>query len=160
MHTFILPYFIMTFSNIKLKPEESIDYHIKLTWHAISRMYNAEGNKHGISASIGFILLNIDNEEGTPATKIAPQFGLEARSITRTLKNMEDDGLIYRKQGEIDKRFVRIFLTEKGKDKKEIARRVVKKFNVLMYENIEVEKLDVFFEVIKKVNLLIDEKNK
>jgi DNA-binding MarR family transcriptional regulator len=148
----------MSLTNIKLKPEESVDYNIKLAWHAISRMYNAEGSKHGISASIGFILLNIDSEEGTPATKIAPQFGLEARSITRTLKNMEDDGLIYRKQSETDKRFVRIYLTDKGKEKKEIARRVVKKFNVMMYENIEPEKLDIFFEVIRKVNQLIDEK--
>jgi DNA-binding MarR family transcriptional regulator len=148
----------MSLTNIKLKPEESVDYNIKLAWHAISRMYNAEGSKHGISASIGFILLNIDSEEGTPATKIAPQFGLEARSITRTLKNMEDDGLIYRKQSETDKRFVRIYLTDKGKEKKEIAKRVVKKFNVMMYENIEPEKLDIFFEVIRKVNQLIDEK--
>jgi DNA-binding MarR family transcriptional regulator len=141
----------------KLKPEDSVDYNIKLAWHAISRMYNAEASKYGITASIGFILINIDSENGTPATKIAPQFGLEARSITRTLKSMEKDGLIFRKQSDTDKRVVHIFLTEKGKQKKEIARRVIKKFNVLIYENIEQEKLQTFFEVIKKINSLIDE---
>ncbi|MGD1841753.1 MAG: MarR family transcriptional regulator, partial [Thermonemataceae bacterium] len=69
--------------NIKLKPEETVDYNIKAAWHAISRMYNAQAAKYDITASIGFILLNIDAEEGTPATKIAPLYGLEARSITR-----------------------------------------------------------------------------
>ncbi|MDX1904365.1 MAG: MarR family transcriptional regulator [Thermonemataceae bacterium] len=150
----------MNFTHLKLKPEESVDYNIKLAWHAISRLYNMGGNKYGITASTGFILLNIDSEEGTPATKIAPQFGLEARSITRTLKSMEDAGLIYRKQGDTDKRFVRIFLTEKGKEKKEIVRRVVKQFNVVMYENIDIEKLKVFFEVIQKVYQIVDEQSK
>lgn len=145
---------------VKIKPEQSIDYNIKLAWHAISRMYNAEGSKYGLTASIGFILINIDPENGTPATKIAPQFGLEPRSITRTLKSMEKDGLIYRKQSETDKRFVRIFLTEKGKEKREIARKVIKQFNLMIYENIEQEKLQVFFEVIRKVYQLVEERNK
>lgn len=145
---------------VKIKPEESVDYNIKLAWHAISRMYNAEGSKYGLTASVGFILINIDPEEGTPATKIAPQFGLEPRSITRTLKSMEADGLIYRKQSETDKRFVRIFLTDKGKEKREIARRVIKKFNLMIYENIEAEKLATFFEVINRIYQLVEERNK
>ncbi len=36
-------------------------------------------------------------DDGTPATKIAPQMGLEPRSLTRLLKSMEDQKLIVRK---------------------------------------------------------------
>lgn len=147
-------------TSLKIKPEQSIDYNIKLAWHAISRMYNAEGSKYGLTASIGFILINIDPENGTPATKIAPQFGLEPRSITRALKSMEKEGLIYRKQSETDKRFIRIFLTEKGKEKREIARRVIKQFNLMIYESIEHDKLQVFFEVIRKIYQLVEEINR
>jgi DNA-binding MarR family transcriptional regulator len=141
----------------KLKAEETVDYNIKAAWHAISRMYNAEASKYDITASIGFILLNIDVEEGAPATKIAPLFGLEARSITRTLKGMESKGLIYREQDLHDKRYVRIYLTEKGKEKREIARRVVKQFNFSVREVIEEEKLAVFFEVIRKISKIVEQ---
>ena len=36
--------------------------------------------------------------------------GLEARSLTRMLKTMEEKKLIYREAGSVDKRSVRIFL--------------------------------------------------
>ncbi|WP_038028861.1 MarR family winged helix-turn-helix transcriptional regulator [Thermonema rossianum] len=144
-------------TKVKLPREETIDYNIKTAWHAIARMYNAEAVKYGITTSIGYILLNIDEEEGTPATKIAPLFGLEARSITRTLKKMEEDGLIMRKQDEVDRRYVRICLTPKGREKKEVARRVVRQFNFAVRERVPAEKLQVFFEVIRTVMQVVDE---
>jgi DNA-binding MarR family transcriptional regulator len=107
--------------------------------------------------SVGYILLNIDLEKGTPATKIAPLLGLEARSITRTLKNMEEVGFIYKVQDEKDRRFFRIFLTEKGKNAREHARETVLKFNEAVLATIPTPKLDTFFEVIGQVNQIIDQ---
>lgn len=143
----------------KLPREETIDYNVKTAWHAIARMYNIEAVKYGITTSIGYVLLNIDEDEGTPATKIAPLFGLEARSITRILKKMEEQGLIVRRQDELDRRFVRICLTSKGRQKKEIARRVVRAFNFAVRERIPAEKLDIFFEVIRTVMQVVEEFN-
>ena len=139
-----------------MKREETIDHHIKTTWHAISRMYNQQAAKQDFTTSIGFVLLNISSREGTPATKIAPLMGLESRSLTRVLKNMEAKGLIYRKPDEHDRRSVRIFLTEEGKRKKEYSRETVLRFNELIREKIPAEKLEVFFEVITEVNKNIE----
>ena len=80
-------------------------------------MYNQEAVKYDITTSIGFVLLNI-HEDGTPATKIAPLLGLESRSLTRMLKTMEEKGFIHRQPDASDKRLVRIFLTDKGKEKR------------------------------------------
>ncbi len=44
--------------------------------------------------------------------------GLEARSLTRLLKSMEEKGLIFREADKVDKRSVRIRLTEKGREKR------------------------------------------
>ena len=140
-----------------MKREETVDYNIKATWHAISRMYNAEAVKHDITTSIGFVLLNIDTELGTPATKIAPLLGLEARSLTRMLKAMEDKGFIFRQADPTDRRLVRIFLTEEGKQKKEISRRTVKSFNQAVQQEIPADKLRCFFEVINSINRIVDE---
>lgn len=139
-----------------MKKQESVDYHIKVCWHAISRMYNQQAVKYDITTSIGFVLLNIDPAEGTPATKIAPLMGLEARSLTRILKTMEENGLIYKEQDPNDGRSVRIFLTSLGSQKKEVSRETVKAFNRAVREMVPELKLKTFFEVITQINQLIE----
>lgn len=139
-----------------MKREETIDYNIKASWHAISRMYNQQAGKHAITTSIGFVLLNIHSEFGTAATKIAPMMGLESRSLTRMLKSMEEKGLIYKKPDLEDKRSVRIFLTEEGIKKKEVSRITVLKFNEEVYAQIDGKKLKTFFEVINDIQQIID----
>ncbi len=137
-----------------MRKEETVDHNIKSAWHTISRMYNQQASKHDITTSIGFVLLNINAEEGTPATKIAPLMGLEARSLTRMLKTMEEKKLIFRERDLIDKRSVRIFLTTLGKNKKEISRQTVLNFNNKVKALIQGDMLKIFFEVINEINLL------
>ncbi|QMU27021.1 MarR family winged helix-turn-helix transcriptional regulator [Adhaeribacter radiodurans] len=141
-----------------MKPEETVDYNVKVCWHAIARMYNLQAAKYDVTTSIGFVLLNIHPQEGTPATKIAPKMGLEARSLTRILKSMEEDGLIYKVGDAVDKRSVRIFLTGKGLEKKELARQTVRTFNQKVREQIPETDLAVFFKVINQINGLIESK--
>ena len=142
-----------------MRREETIDHNIKTAWHAIARMYNQQAGKYDLTMSMGFVLLNINSEEGTPATKIAPLMGLEARSLTRLLKTMEEKALIYRKADVTDKRSVRIFLTKEGKKKKEKSREVVLKFNNCVRQNISNEKLVVFFDVLQSVSRIIEKNN-
>jgi MarR family transcriptional regulator, organic hydroperoxide resistance regulator len=137
-----------------MRREETVDHNIKSAWHAIARMYNQQASKYDVTTSIGFVLLNIHSEEGTPATKIAPLMGLEARSLTRMLKTMEEKKLIYRHPDLIDKRSVRIYLTDLGKKKKELSRASVLLFNNRVRELISESKLKVFFEVINEINQL------
>ncbi|MCH7397750.1 MarR family transcriptional regulator [Belliella sp. DSM 107340] len=139
-----------------MKREETVDYHIKSSWHAISRMYNQKAALEDFTASIGYVLININSKEGTPATKIAPLMGLEARSLTRMLKTMEEKGLIYRKQDSVDKRSVRIYLTEEGKRKKEISVETIKDFNLSVREVVSDEELEIFFQVFQKINQTIE----
>jgi DNA-binding MarR family transcriptional regulator len=142
-----------------MRREETVDYNIKAVWHAIARMYNQQASKHDITMSMGFVLLNINSEGGTPATKIAPLMGLEARSLTRLLKSMEEKGLIYREADPSDRRLVRIVLTKLGKVKKERSRETVLRFNQAMQEQIEPEKMHIFFEVLQKINRAIEKNN-
>ncbi len=140
-----------------MKKKESVDYHIKVCWHAISRMYNQQAAQYDITTSIGFVLLNIDPAEGTPATKIAPLMGLEARSLTRILKTMEVKGLLYREQDTKDRRSVRIFLTKDGLKKRDVSRETVKTFNRAVRDLVAERKLKAFFEVINQINQLIEQ---
>jgi len=141
-----------------MKPEETVDYNIKVAWHAISRMYNTQAARYDITTSIGFVLLNIDQEIGTPATKIAPLLGLETRSLTRILRSMEEKGLIYKQADTQDKRSVRIFLTDLGLEKKEVSRQTVRHFNQKVRGKIPQSQLDNFFKVAGQITSMIEGK--
>ena len=95
-----------------MRPEETIDFHIRWAWYNISRMYNLKASEFGGSMATGYVLLNID-KEGTPSTKLAPKMGMEPRSLTRMIKTLEENGLIEKKSDDFDKRLVKIFLTKK-----------------------------------------------
>jgi DNA-binding MarR family transcriptional regulator len=142
-----------------MRREDTVDYNIKAAWHAIARMYNQQAGKHDITMSMGFVLLNLHSHEGTPATKIAPLMGLEARSLTRLLKSMEEKGLIYREADVTDKRLVRILLTREGKKKRERSRETVLRFNEAVRDQVKQEKLCVFFDVLHDIQKIIDKNN-
>lgn len=142
-----------------MKREETVDYHIKSAWHAISRMYNQQAAEEGFTTAIGFVLININSKEGIPATKIAPLIGLETRSLTRMLKTMEEKGLIYKQADPFDKRSVRIFLTEEGKEKKERSINTIMDFNQQVREVVSEADLETFFGVFEKIQMVIEQVN-
>lgn len=138
--------------------EKTIDYILRETWQAVSRMYNEEASKFDGSMAIGFALLSIDKEAGTPSTLISSKMGMEATSLTRTLKTLEEKGLIVRKKNPEDGRGVLIFLTELGKEKRALSKKTVLQFNDIIKENISPKKMAAFMEVADTINQLIAEK--
>lgn len=138
-----------------MKPEETIDHPIRWAWHRIKRRYSEKASQHGGSMSIGYVLLNID-PEGTPSTKLGPKMGMEARSLTRTLKNMEDAGLIKRVPDGKDGRMMRVFLTAKGKEMRDVSRETVIRFNASIQAHIPAAQLATFHQVMDKINALLD----
>ncbi|MPT33561.1 MarR family transcriptional regulator [Flavobacterium sp. WV_118_3] len=138
--------------------DKTIDYVLRATWQAVARMYNEEATKYGATMATGFALLSIDRENGTPSTALGPKMGMEATSLTRTLKSMEDKGLIIRKKNPVDGRGVLIYLTKLGKEKRELSKATVLKFNETVKQNISEEKLNHFMEVAEIINELILDK--
>ncbi len=139
-----------------MKRDKTIDFHIKWVWHAISRMYNIYAAPQDMTMSMGYVLLNIDIENGTPATKIGPSIGMEPRSLTRMLKTLEENGWISRRTDPKDKRFVNVFLTELGKEKRNFARAGVLEFNERIMQSVTKEELESFLNVVEKINNLIE----
>ncbi|RVU90284.1 MarR family transcriptional regulator [Flavobacterium columnare] len=138
--------------------DKTIDYLLRTTWQAVSRMYNEEGSKYEGSMAIGFALLSIDKEEGTPSTSVSARMGMEATSLTRTLKSLEEKGLIERKPNPKDGRGVLIYLTKEGKLKRELSKQTVLRFNEVIKQHISEEKIMHFIEVTEKINELIQDK--
>ncbi len=139
--------------------DKTIDYVLRATWQAVARMYNEEAAKYDATMATGFALLSLDKEDSTPSTTLGPKMGMEATSLTRTLKSMEERGLIIRKKNPNDGRGVLIYLTEFGKEKRELSRTNVLKFNEKVKQNVTEAQLKSFMEVAEKINELIADKN-
>ena len=120
---------------------------LRTTWLAVNKMYNEEAAKFDTSMATGFTLLSIDKENGTPSTSLGPIMGMEATSLSRILKRMEDLGLIERKPNPNDGRGVLIYLTDFGKEKRKDAKERVLIFNETVRKHVSEEKLKHFYEV-------------
>ena len=138
--------------------EKTIDYVLRATWISIAKMYNEEASKEGSTMATGFVLLNIDPEKGTPSTSLGPQMGMEATSLSRTLKTMEEKGLISRRKNPVDGRSVLISLTGFGKEMREYSKKVVLTFDEAVKKEIPKEDLQKFTEVAEKIMELISSK--
>ena len=135
--------------------EKTIDYVLRATWISIAKMYNEEATKEGSTMATGFALLNIDPENGTPSTALGPKMGMEATSLSRTLKTMEEKGLILRKKNPEDGRSVLIHLTGFGKEMRDYSKKVVLTFDEVVRREIPEKDLDTFLEVAQKIMDLI-----
>jgi len=138
--------------------DKTIDYVLRTTWLAVNKMYNEEASQFETTMATGFALLSIDPENGTPSTSLGPKMGMEATSLSRTLKTMEEKGLIIRKPNPEDGRGVLIHLTEFGREKRNFSREKVLTFNETIRDNVSSEELDNFYKVAEVINNMISNK--
>ena len=138
---------------------KTLDSVIKNTWQAIARMYNEEASQYGASMALGYALLNID-KDGTPSTALAPSLGMEPTSLTRTLKTMEEKGLISKMKNPKDGRGVNIYLTPLGVEKRGLSKQTVINFNNKLLETFSQQEIDNFIEMSEKIQNIIVTKKK
>ena len=136
-----------------MKPEQTVDYYLKIVWQSVANKYNQIASGYGITQALGYMLINI-HEEGTAVSQIAALMGVKSTSLSRTLKSMEELGLVYRQTDKTDKRSVKIFLTDFGKEKREVAKDVVRKFNEYLNTHISEDDRLQLTNILNKINKL------
>lgn len=136
---------------------KTIEYALRSTWQLITAMYNEKATKYDATMTMAFTLLSID-AEGTPSTALGPKMGMESTSLSRMLNTMEEKGYIERRPNPEDGRGVLIFLTEQGKEKRDLSKKTVLEFNNGLHESISPEKIDHFYEVIDAIKAQVEKK--
>jgi DNA-binding MarR family transcriptional regulator len=138
--------------------EKTIDYILRATWMGVQKMYNEEAGKKGSTMATGFALISIDPDEGTPSTALGPRMGMEATSLSRTLKTMEEKGLIERRPNPQDGRGVLIHLTPFGKEMRTFSKGVVLGFDDAVKAHISEDDIKTFKKVASTMLELINNK--
>lgn len=140
-----------------MNTQATVDFHLRSTLFSMMRMYNILAAENGTTQGVGYVLLIID-KEGTPATKVAPLMGMSSSSLSRLLKNMEDNGLIYKESNLKDKRVVKVFLTEKGVELRREVKKVVLGFNDKVHSKISKQEFEAFTKVTSIIKEQVQEK--
>ena len=136
-----------------------VDFVIRQSWKNIEKMYNNEASKYDVTFSIGFTLISIDPEKGSPSTSIGPIMGLESNSISRILNSMENKNLITRRPNPADGRGILILLTKLGLKKRMIVIEKIRYFKSLVREKIDPSDLEAFHRVALQLNDIIEDGN-
>jgi len=136
-----------------MKQQETIDYLLKVVWQNMSNTYNQIASEFGITQAIGYVLINID-KEGTAVSQLAGLLGVKATSLSRMLNNMEESGLIYREASSGDKRSVKVFLTDFGREKRQVAKGVVRSFNEYLSAHLTIPEKNNLVLSLQKLNKL------
>ena len=134
-----------------------VDFVMRQGWKNIEKMYNNEASKYDVTFSIGFTLISIDPENGSPSTSIGPIMGLESNSISRILNSMENKHLINRRPNPNDRRSIIISLTKLGHKKREIVIQKIRQFKNLLRSRIDPSDIETFLRVSTQVNEIIEE---
>ncbi len=134
---------------------ETIEFYTKASSMALKRMYNYVGSDYGITQTIGFVLVYIAKEGISPG-KLSEKLEMKKSSLTRLLNKMEEEGCIYKKNDSDDKRITKLFLTEKGLERRRIAKEAVLGFNERIMTSVSDTELDAFIKVSKIITSEVD----
>lgn len=137
-----------------MSQSNTIDYFLKACWQNLANKYNQIAAQHGFTQAAGYILINI-HRDGTPVSHIANFTGVKTTSLSRVLNNLETLGFIYREASTTDKRSVKVYLTELGVEKRNIAKNVVRDFNNFLDAELSVKERAQLIKTLLKINDLV-----
>ena len=145
--------------------KELSDTPVKLC-NEISRLFRARMRENdpqdGVMSQQGahLVLSNLAVSDGINQLELVNATHLRPPTVSVILRRMEEEGLVVRRVDECDKRAVRVFLTDKGKelDKKNIER--IKELDGIALSGLSETELAALMSLLPKIrdNLLPDDK--
>ena len=97
------------------------------------------------------ILILLTMRDGLYQTQIANILGKDRPNITRMIDILETKGYIRREKDSSNRRILKVFLTEKGQEKAEIAKPVRDKFSEVQYRGFSNEDIVTLVSLLRRV---------
>lgn len=106
------------------------------------------------------LLFEISHQNNINQEKISERCNINKGSVARSIKKMEDKGLIIRQTDENDRRQNMVSLTEKGEETLNIAVKILKKWEDEVIEDEGYIEKDLLKKVLKEIAIKTIELNK
>ncbi|NLJ72425.1 MAG: MarR family transcriptional regulator [Syntrophomonadaceae bacterium] len=130
-------------------------YQLKATMKKVERYIGQELNRYGVNLAQSFVLFSLLENNGATLSEIGVRAQIENSSLTTMVDKLEKEDLVERRLYPQDRRVVRLFLTDKGR---ETAHKILsqgKFFNNYLIENMSSESAD-FLKSLEEVSGSID----
>jgi DNA-binding MarR family transcriptional regulator len=134
-----------------LTTEESVqDVFFQAVRIAFARSHMLLGEK-GIHPGQQHLLIKLFKANGQSQKDLAKNMRVKPATITVMLTRMEKSGLIERKKDDNDQRITRIFITEKGQEVCEEAKKIANQVEEECFENFTIEEKVVFRRLLMQI---------
>ncbi|MBI3988589.1 MAG: MarR family transcriptional regulator [candidate division NC10 bacterium] len=122
----------------------------------ITRYYNRRLAEFGITYNHYFILTILWEKEGVNVKDLCRHLFLDSSSLTGHLDRMERAGLVVRNADPKDRRAIRVYLTEKGKELQEKLAPIGRELKGLIQKGVPKEALRAFQEGLVHIHRRIE----
>lgn len=114
-----------------------ICYSLKTTMKKVEKHITQRFDEYGINLAQSFIIFSLLERDGSTLTEIGVKAHIENSSLTTMVDKLEKAGLVERRLDSTDRRVIRVFLTDKGR---ELGTKVLdegKEFNDYLRQNLK-----------------------
>ena len=121
-----------------------------------------ECEQKGVSRGYHRLLMELSVNEGATQLQLVKLTHLTAPTVSVALGKMEGEGLVRREADTKDMRQMKVYLTDKGREKVGLVKETFQDNDQLLVSGISAEELDAADRVLRKmlVNLLGEEEDK
>jgi MarR family transcriptional regulator, organic hydroperoxide resistance regulator len=117
----------------------------------ISRNYNAECSKYGITATQSFVILDLIDHNGSSVKDIAFRIQLDSPAVTGVIDRLFKENLVQRIEDPSDRRSLQIFLTPKGHQLAEELVPMSEEFNRNIQDGFDLDQVGFFEESLNRL---------
>lgn len=142
--------------NKDTKENRYIEQYISLIYRKLRIFMNREVKKYDIKSGQLIYLLNLYNKDGKSQEEISKNLEIDKGATTRTLKSLEEQGLITRVKDDQDKRTNRIYLTEKSKYIKDDVYSLIEQARKEVKKSLTEEEEKILISLLEKIYKNID----
>ncbi len=103
------------------------------------------------------ILLLLTLGDGLYQTQIANILGKDRPNITRMIDVLETNGFIRREKDENNRRILKVYLTEKGKERANVAKPLKDRMNAAQYKGMTDDEIITLVTLLRRVRKNIEE---
>ena len=147
-----------------MKKINNINVDLGLEMALTASAYRSAGQKtlkvHGCDnitrEQLGILLL-LSLGDGLYQTQIANILGKDRPNITRMIDVLETNGFIRREKDDNNRRILKVYLTEKGKERANVAKPLKDRMNAAQYKGMTDDEIITLVTLLRRVRKNIEE---
>jgi len=126
---------------------------ISFTYRSVQKYFAKELAPYRIGWGHFAILMSLYDQEGCSQDSLAQSRGFDKTMIAKSILKLEEEGIVYRKIDQEDKRIKRLYLTEKGRTIKPEMKRIGLELNTLLLKGFNTDESSSTIERLRKIAL-------